>query len=32
MADLCIAVIHGMGSQKPNYSVPMRDEINKRLG
>jgi len=25
-------VIHGMGSQQPNYSVPMRDEINKRLG
>jgi len=32
MADLCIAVIHGMGSQQPNYSVPMRNEINKRLG
>jgi len=32
MADLCIAVIHGMGSQKANYSVPMRDEINNRLG
>jgi len=32
MADLCIAVIHGMGSQKPNYSIPMRDEINNRLG
>jgi len=32
MADVCIAVIHGMGSQKPGYSVPMRDEINHRLG
>jgi len=31
MADLCIAVIHGMGSQKPNYSIPMRNEINNRL-
>jgi len=32
MADLCIAVIHGMGTQQPRYSVPMRDEINNRLG
>jgi len=32
MADLCIAVIHGMGTQQPKYSVPMRDEINNRLG
>jgi len=32
MADLCIVVIHGMGSQKADYSIPMRDEINNRLG
>ena len=30
--DLSIAVIHGMGSQQKNYSHPMRDEINDRLG
>lgn len=32
MAQVCIAVIHGMGSQRPGYSRPMRDEINRRLG
>jgi len=32
MADLCIAVIHGMGSQQPDYSVPMRNEVNGWLG
>jgi hypothetical protein len=30
--DISILVIHGMGNQKPNYSRPMRLEINKRLG
>lgn len=29
--ELCIAVIHGMGSQKKKFSHPMRDKINKRL-
>ncbi len=29
---LAVAVIHGMGSQKPNYSDDMVKELNKRLG
>ena len=32
MAALCIAVIHGMGSQEKGYSLPMCGEINRRLG
>ncbi len=30
--EISIVVIHGMGSQKANYSHLLRDEINKRLG
>lgn len=32
MSEVRIAVIHGMGSQQPGYSAPMREEINRRLG
>ncbi len=30
--EISIVVIHGMGSQKVNFSHPLRDEINRRLG
>ena len=30
--EISVVVIHGMGSQKANYSHPLRDEINRRLG
>jgi hypothetical protein len=30
--EIGIAVIHGMGSQKKDYSEPMRKEIDKRIG
>lgn len=30
--EIAIVVIHGMGSQKVNYSHPLRDEISRRLG
>ncbi len=30
--EIAIVVIHGMGSQKANYSHSLRDEINKTLG
>lgn len=30
--EIAVVVIHGMGSQKANYSHPLRDEVNKRLG
>lgn len=30
--DIAIVVIHGMGNQDRNFSHPMRDEINDRLG
>lgn len=32
MSKVCIAVIHGMGSQQPGYSQPMREKIERRLG
>lgn len=30
--EIAVVVIHGMGSQKVNFSHPLRDEVNERLG
>ncbi len=30
--EIAVVVIHGMGSQEANFSHPLRDEINNRLG
>jgi len=30
--DIAVVVIHGMGNQERNFSHPLRDEINDRLG
>ncbi|MCZ6727556.1 MAG: hypothetical protein O7A98_09425 [Acidobacteria bacterium] len=32
MADLAVAVIHGMGSQSPDFAEPTIDEISGIVG
>lgn len=30
--QLAVAIIHGMGSQSPEFSHPLRDEFAQRVG